>query len=301
MIRIALAALFVLVAGAAQAASLSVTVSSQQGPVAGAAVCVGTATDRGLYGVRTTGPGGGASFSGLPERTQVVVTARAGNRGAERTVPTALASAFVILPAAAGGPTCPATGGSGAIQTGQPFTIDRKTVQEHLAQSGGQQLGQMHDLTHAGERCFGAAGMQCGFQQGLGSAGFCVGNVCPINGGSWAHDECCWRMWPGAAKGCVQGPVDMVTQPPGNACSAEWDRAISRTFGGWSWYRTVNTQEINATGQVRFAEYCALAGSVVHRDDVQFCCSRSARGVLDADLSLLGNRVALRSTARICN
>jgi hypothetical protein len=111
-----------------------------------------------------------------------------------------------------------------------------------------------------------------------------------------------------AAGGCgrarpraVAGPVDSVTQPPGNACSAEWDRAIARTFGGWSWFRTVNTAEINATGQVRFNEYCALAGSVVHRDDAQFCCSGSARGVLDADLSLLGSRVALRSTARICN
>jgi hypothetical protein len=156
-------------------------------------------------------------------------------------------------------------------------------------------------LARAGERCFGAAGSQCGFQQGLGNAGFCVGTRCPINGGSWEHDECCWRMWPSAAKGCVYGPIDNVTQLPGNACSASWDKAATRTFGGWSWFRTVDTQIRNATGQVRFGEYCALAGSVVHMGDVQYCCSRSARGVLDADLDLLGSRIALRSTARICN
>jgi hypothetical protein len=285
---------------AAAAETITVTVSSQQGPVAGAAVCVGTATDRGYYGVRTTNQTGNASFSGLPENVQVLVTARSGNRGAERAVPTTLGVAFVTLPATAGGPGCPASGGSGAIQTG-PIKIDRQAIKDKFAEVGGQTITMPPDLLHPAERCFGAAGSQCGFQQGLGNAGFCAGNVCPVNGGSWAHDECCWRMWPRQAKGCVAGPIDNVTQLPGNACSAEWDLAISRTFGGWSWLRTVNTQELNTTGVVRFAAYCARAGSVVHRDDVQFCCSRTARGVLDADLALLGSRIALRSTARICN
>jgi hypothetical protein len=287
-------------AAAAQAAGVTVTVSGQQGPVAGAAVCVGTAADRGFYGVGTTNQTGSASFSGLPENAQVLVTARSGNRGAERAVPTALGLAIVMLPARAGGPGCPASGGSGAIQTG-PIKIDRQAIKDKFAEVGGQTITMPPDPMHPAERCFGAAGSQCGFQQGLGNAGFCVGSLCPVNGGSWAHDECCWRMWPRAAKGCVAGPIDNVTQPPGNACSAEWDLAASRTFGGWSWFRTVNTQELNTTGVVRFAAYCARPGSVVHRNDVQFCCSRTARGVLDADLALLGTRIAMRSTARICN
>jgi hypothetical protein len=184
-----------------RAGSLSVTVSSQQGPVAGATVCVGTTADRGLYGVRAANQNGSATFSGLPDNVQLLVTARSGNRGAERTVPSVLATAFVILPQTAGGPGCPATGGSGAIQTG-PITIDRQAIKDQFDKASGRTLTMPSGPTHAGERCFGAAGMQCGFQQGLGTAGFCVGSLCPVNGGSWAHDECCWRMWPSPAKGC---------------------------------------------------------------------------------------------------
>lgn len=102
-------------------------------------------------------------------------------------------------------------------------------------------------------------------------------------------------------QGCVQGPIDMVTQPLDNACTDSWNKAIARTFGGWSWFRTVNTQLLNGTGTVTFAAYCATAGSVIHMGDVNYCCSRSARAVLAADVSLLGARAGLRSTARICN
>src|SRR6201989_2880019 len=67
IVAMAGALLALLMAAPADAGSLSVTVSGQQGAVAGATVCVGTAADRGFYGVRTTGQGGSASFGGLPD------------------------------------------------------------------------------------------------------------------------------------------------------------------------------------------------------------------------------------------
>ena len=93
----------------------------------------------------------------------------------------------------------------------------------------------------------------------------------------------------------------MATQPLDNSCTDSWNKAIARTFGGWSWFRTVDTPTRNTTGTVAFGAYCATAGSIVHMGDVNYCCSRSARAVLAAEVSLLGARAALRSIARICN
>lgn len=45
-----------------------------------------------------------------------------------------------------------------------------------------------------GERCFGAVGDNCAVRNTIGiQEGYCIGTKCPISGGSWEHDECCWK------------------------------------------------------------------------------------------------------------
>lgn len=131
-----------------------------------------------------------------------------------------------------------------------------------------------------GERCFGAAGMECGLQSALGQAALCVGPKCAINGGSWEHDECCWHhaFVLKDGKSCVSsGPNVPAGVGKAQVCNASWQKALQRTSQGWSWYRNVDTQKRNATGKVVFSEYCAVKGSRVHRYDVKYCCSKKAQ------------------------
>lgn len=125
----------------------------------------------------------------------------------------------------------------------------------------------------SGERCFGALGMECGPQSNLLPTALCGAGICRINAGSWEHDECCWANR-NSGKSCIP-----TAQSPGQApvCNASWQKALSRLSGGWSWTRQVDFSRYNATGKVERSLYCAVKGSLIHKDDVKYCCSRSAR------------------------
>ncbi len=124
------------------------------------------------------------------------------------------------------------------------------------------------------EFCFGAVGAQCGVQQGL--AGFCAGGRCPVNAGSWEHDECCWKNPNGLA--CKDGPLDYLAPTRHrNVCAAEWDKAVAHWVGGLNWWRDVNFRKANTTGVVVHGDYCAPAGTIILAADARKCCSRSAR------------------------
>ena len=120
------------------------------------------------------------------------------------------------------------------------------------------------------EKCFGAAGQQCGMFAGgeLGRVAFCYGNgssaTCDVHGGSWTHDECCAANPNGKECGGNNSS---------SRCTVEWDRAVSRWFWDYHWVRVVNTSRVDTDGKVNRGEYCARPGSGLHRDDRQYCCS----------------------------
>jgi hypothetical protein len=127
-----------------------------------------------------------------------------------------------------------------------------------------------------GERCFGAAGRECGIQSGMGTTSACALGKCLINGGSWEHDECCWKhsyvLKDG--KSCVSGGAALGVA---EVCNGVWQKAWKRFREGWSWKRSVDFSKRNATGKVVFSEYCATQGARVHRYDTEYCCSKQAK------------------------
>lgn len=138
------------------------------------------------------------------------------------------------------------------------------------------EVPQMQD----GERCFGAAGANCGALSGFAQAGFCIGTKCPVSGGSWEHDECCWKETQGKNRGksCIAPRADLPTgSGRAQVCNKEWVKTLARTADNWNWWRTVDTSLLNTEGKVVFKNYCAEPGSRVHADDVKYCCSKSAR------------------------
>ena len=287
----------------AAAAGLTVTVLSASGtPQAGASVCVGTANDRGLYGttysqgngtatfadIASSGPGGPANRMGAT----VLVTARKGASFVQRNVPSVITQVVLMLPAALAseptsfvlrGPVCPQTAGNGGATRA---VVDQRAIVTGAAEAARRVNRQPFALTPINtksppQHCFGAVGAQC-------DVAFCVGDICAVSGGSWEHDECCFRNYrPGSPEGmgCAMGPVDEVTMSQNSVCNAEWSKATLRQASGFFWLRNVNRNEANATGVVDRAEYCALDGAVVHREDAKYCCSgnsRPANGITDA-------------------
>jgi hypothetical protein len=116
--------------------------------------------------------------------------------------------------------------------------------------------------------CFGAAGGACGDGANhSGPAGGCWNGRCPINAGSWEHDTCCWDHPNGYF--CKLGAT-------GDECHAMFDKAVARLLH-YTWWRDIEFDEQNTTGEVDFEKYCAKAGTIVHEDDVQYCCAREAR------------------------
>lgn len=131
----------------------------------------------------------------------------------------------------------------------------------------------------AGQRCFGAAGDNCAVRDGSVQEGYCIGTKCPISGGSWEHDECCWKktVEKRSGKSCIApAPGMSAGSGPAQVCNAEWVKTLQRTAGGWNWWRTVDTSLLNNTGKVVFNNYCAETGSRVHVKDVKYCCSKRA-------------------------
>lgn len=139
--------------------------------------------------------------------------------------------------------------------------------------------GTMRDAHAAGERCFGAVGQACGGwtnNSAMPSVAFCIHTngiginqgVCLVNGGSMAHDPCCYSHRNGKMCG---------GSPENSWCRVEWERAVSRTFWGYNWKRVLDVNRENNTGVVERSLYCARPGKGVHRNDVGFCCSSRAR------------------------
>lgn len=173
---------------------------------------------------------------------------------------TAVASVGRRLPRAVilGFLVCGVAGGPLAAQTadGRERALTRDTANAESSRS----------------RCFGAVGTGCSPQ-------FCAGGTCLINGGSWELDECCRS----AAAGGDGGPGSPDAGAPPPACRAPWAKERARLEAGFSWTRAVDPSRPNRTGRVAFADYCALPGSRVHRDDVGYCCSREADPPPDGD------------------
>jgi hypothetical protein len=139
-----------------------------------------------------------------------------------------------------------------------------------------------------GERCFGAAGDNCAVRNGTVQEGYCIGTKCPVSGGSWEHDECCWKKTVDkkSGKSCIApAPGMSAGSGPAQVCNTEWVKALQRTAGGWNWWRTVDTSLLNSTGKVVFNQYCAETGSRVHEKDVKYCCSKRAYAPSSPDVA----------------
>jgi len=129
----------------------------------------------------------------------------------------------------------------------------------------------------ATERCFGAAGQGCGgWTIGeMPRVAFC-GNifyglniVCAVSGGSMTHDPCCATSPNGKMCG---------GRPENAQCTPSWNRAVRRATWGYQWFRFVDPTRVNGTGIVERPRYCAVAGSGIHKNDDEYCCSGGSRG-----------------------
>lgn len=119
-------------------------------------------------------------------------------------------------------------------------------------------------------KCFGAAGSNCGAPAGpVNPLATCAGGLCLYNGGSLKHDECCAKNSSG--HGCG-GPETFVSGE--RLCRTDMDRAVSRFASGFSWHRATDLSKVNTDGRLVAADVCAPSGTIVHREDEQFCCSR---------------------------
>ena len=252
-------------------AGLRVAVTSAGQPAAGAIVCVGTVSDRNLYFQGAADAQGHASFPSVPEGS-FVVTARLGSHGAAGSFSTALPggvpffSAAIALPRAPGGPSCPTTpaGPERRIGSGIPAAFARITPVPIPTSI----------VLNLGKRCFGALGADCGQPQGLiPQSALCSGGTCFINGGSWDHDECCFRNIGGVACN-LPHPGDGSVR-----CGALFAKAIRLATKGLMWSRHVDFNERNPTGIVNHAEYCAPANTLLPPEDAAKCCSRATRPV----------------------
>lgn len=254
---------------------LNVTVTSAGQPASGATVCVGTAADRNQFFQGVTDAGGRVTFPSVPTEA-FVLTARLGTRGAAGSFSIArpggvpFFSAAISLPQAAGGPSCPTTPagperriGSGiaaAVARITPATIPTSIV------------------LNLGERCFGALGAACGQPQGLiPPTALCSNGTCFINGGSWEHDECCFRN-----KGGVACNLPHADDGSGT-CGTLFAKAIRLATKGLMWSRRIDFNERNPTGTVNHAEYCAPANALLPPGDGAKCCSRATRSLNAAE------------------
>ncbi len=125
-------------------------------------------------------------------------------------------------------------------------------------------------LTVEDSRCFGAVGKGCGVPVGgINPLATCAKGLCLYNGGSLTHDACCAANPAGHACG---GPATFSSGE--NICRAEMDRAVSRAASGFNWHRETDYNKVNRDGKLVAADVCAPTGTIVHRADENFCCSR---------------------------
>ncbi len=130
---------------------------------------------------------------------------------------------------------------------------------------------------HGTDYCFGAVGQQCG---GISISGVnfaaCAPfvynpslKICAVSAGSMTHDPCCADLPYG--KMCGHTPENQ------NQCASQWNRAVHRFVWGYQWTRLVDPTVPNTSGDVVRADYCAQRGDGLHKNDVEFCCSRDAQ------------------------
>jgi len=127
------------------------------------------------------------------------------------------------------------------------------------------------------DSCFGAIGSRCGITSEPFDTPFslCVSNRCLTNAGSWDHDECCWQFPNGKLCRAPGAPHD-------GRCAAELSKAISRLSAGYNWRSDIDFNTQNTTGVVVRTTFCAPPGTIVHRNDVDRCCSNSSRQIASA-------------------
>ena len=148
-------------------------------------------------------------------------------------------------------------------------------------------------LRKRGDYCFGAVGSQCGpwtliFDSSAENNPFVFCRptrdpryaVCWINGGSWAHDECCADHPEGFM--CAAGLEG------GSECLEEWGMAWWRTKMALSWSRRIDTKKFNCSGNVVRSEYCCKGG-IMDKSDRGYCCSGKGHmfGTRESDAALL--------------
>lgn len=270
-------------------------------PVAGAAVCAGTEARRAERGAGVTNssgvavlslaaasdPGGSGAVSGLiPVTSPVQVTASREGRGATRVLAgapggggTALVTTSITLPAAVGGPQCPApTAAAGPIVGG--VALDSAAIRARAAEMANQPRPVIGVELNRPEFCFGAAGQGCG--DSLMKLSTCIGGLCQINAGSWRHDECCVRNRNGGM--CDNRLEELVTAQPvagstGQVCMADFNKSLRRLGTPLTWTRNVDRERANNTGVVNHPEYCAPRGSLMVEGEQSMCCSRSAQAL----------------------
>ncbi len=254
---------------------LQVTVTSAGQPAAGATVCVGTSSDRNQFFQGATDGRGRVSFPGVPAEP-FVVTARLGNRGAAESFSVArpggvpFFSAAVSLPQAPGGPSWPTTPAGPPRRIGSGVAAAAARITPIPVPTS--------IVLNLGKPCFGALGMDCGGAQGpIPVTALCANGTCFINGGSWDHDECCFRS-PGGVACNLPHPDDGT-----GTCGAFFAKAARLAAKGIFWSRRIDFSERNSTGRVVFAEYCAPANSLLPPGDVSKCCSGSTRALNAAE------------------
>ncbi len=157
------------------------------------------------------------------------------------------------------------------------------------------------------QRCYGAAGNNCGPADGMNfptNIGLCAntptGPKCKINAGSWAHDECCVRYrigGPNSQQGSCTAPG---FGPPPFYCQGDLAKAIAQLPNPLlTWTRTVNFSKASCTDstnmQVNHADMCNPKGGKLLCSDSQYCCSRSAHA------SPLQPSLAVGGTLCICD
>lgn len=293
------------------AQDLNVTVLRAGQPIANATVCAGTDGHPSQHGHTRTNANGVASFSGLPVGI-VMVTARSGQTGVNAVRERNRFGQYYTtmslrLPISPGGPSCGVDAQTGIGSAGprpgmqDPVTPTPVAPRDVTLPASDRELGaRVPPISRKVEYCLGALGMQCGDgQSGLPASALCANGRCKINAGSWAHDECCFANPNGMA--CSAGPADAVLGHDGQCVSA-WDRALSRLAMGFNWTRPINFREPNRNGRVVHSQYCAQPGSIVHREDARFCCSRQVRSVTVADAATAvaqGVNLAI-GDARVC-
>ncbi|MCW3835073.1 Ig-like domain-containing protein [Sphingomonas canadensis] len=277
--------------------TVTITVIDSAGrPVPNAAVCAGSSTSaRGDLGSGRTDASGRATFAvaspappasgmGSPIGTPILFTANSAGAGAAQSTPTLA----VTLRLASGGPRCPEASAVIAApgQIAPPIAPGSLPVRPGLPTP---------IVLNLGKRCFGAAGANCGDNDG--EMGTCANGECKINRGSWEHDECCFANPTGGV--CDDKPWEVITAQgigqPAQICTAAFNLALGRLNGPYTWKRRVDFSARNNTGRVVHADYCAPRDALVPVGEDRFCCSRTTRAPNAGDMA----RFALGSAGHV--